>query len=239
MPAGGGGAGGGWNTTGTMANSTYHYYCPSGTTGTYTYGGNGTYTAVYNDWVYTTNNTVIAIAPYYTPEEPMVDQPWTEEYAIGAWLQTEQRDWLAAEREYVNGWLRAEDTWKTEEARRQRDAARVKAEALLLSLLPEPEVQRYRLEGWFEVIGSHGGHYRVHRGVAGNVYWSDDQGLEHSLCCHPATRTEHGQLPTEDVMVGQLLAIQTDEAGFVHTANGRKPPHLRPPRARFRDVLAV
>jgi hypothetical protein len=37
----------------------------------------------------------------------------------------------------------------------------------LFSLLSEDEQRRYRLVGYFVVIGSHGGHYRIRRTSAG------------------------------------------------------------------------
>jgi hypothetical protein len=40
----------------------------------------------------------------------------------------------------------------------------------------EPEKERYAHHGYFEVIGSHGGHYRIHRGVAGNITWLHPDG---------------------------------------------------------------
>ena len=70
------------------------------------------------------------------------------------------------EEQATREWLRAESRWRDAERQLQRQAAKAKAEALLLSLLPEPEQQRYTHHGYFEVIGSHGGRYRVRRGVA-------------------------------------------------------------------------
>jgi hypothetical protein len=195
----------------------YNYTNSTSTNCTISYGGGGSS----GTWATTAYGTL-------TYKEPMVNQPWTLERATGEWLQTEQTMWLDAERQWRNDWLDAEARWKEGERQRQRDAAKAKAEALLFSLLPEPEVQRYRLQGYFEVIGSHGGHYQIYRGVAGNITWMHPDGKRgDSLCCHPDTFDGVGRLPAEDVMLGQLLALQTDEAEFVRTANGRKPPHLR------------
>jgi hypothetical protein len=175
MPTAGAG-GGAWYTyaTGTMANTnTTYYYLPvtvSSSTVNYTvsyngvaaFGGGGTYFNT-NDWVYSTGtNTSVNL-----PEEPMVDQPWTEEHATREWVRAEQQDWLDAERQWLNGWLTAEREWRSREGERQRAAAKAKAQALLMSLLPEPEKERYRLQGFFEVLGSHGGRYRIKRTSAG------------------------------------------------------------------------
>jgi hypothetical protein len=136
------------------------------------------------------------------------------------------RDWLRAEREWVMGWLRAESNWRAAEQDRVRYAAEARATALLLSVLPEDQKEPYRLTGVFEIIGSRGGRYRIRRGVAGNIDWLDEHGNRGgSLCCHPPM---HGAnwVPTPDVMLAQMLALQCDEADFVRVANGPRPPHL-------------
>ena len=130
------------------------YYLPqvttSSTTGTYTltYGGGGGGVGGYvdNGWVYL--GTFDTTVHFYEPPDELVAEPLTEEQATREWLWVELQSWLAAER-----------IWQDAERPRRGCAAKAKAEALLLSLLPEPEKQRYRLDGYFEVIGSHGGHY--------------------------------------------------------------------------------
>jgi hypothetical protein len=185
-------------------------------------GGSGTtnwnnYT-LYNPTADWNNGYTLYNPPNVFPGD-LVDQPWTQEQAT--------REWLSAERAWVNEWLCAEKRWQDSERIRQRQVAKERAHALLFSLLPEPERQRYTHEGFFEVIGSHGGHYRIHRGVAGNIIWLHPDGKPgSSLCCHPNIYTDAGRMPDEDAMIGQLLALRTDEASFVRTANGRKPPHL-------------
>lgn len=117
-------------------------------------------------------------------------------------------------------------------ARVQHAADRVVAESrgsdLLLSLLPEDQREAYRLSGEFELIGSHGGRYRIRRGTAGNIDWLNDAGdVAGCLCAHPTMRD--GWLPTADVMLAQMLALTADEAEFVRLANvhrGQRPTHL-------------
>lgn len=153
------------------------------TSGTFTlsYGGGGgggsysTGTIPYDansDFVYlgATNGTFYLYNPPGVWRDKEAVEPFTEEQATQEWLWAERQyynSWLAEEQRFYNQYLRAEQLWKQDEAKRQREAAQVKAEALLLSLLPEPEQQRYRLDGYFEVIGSQGGHYRIKRTSAG------------------------------------------------------------------------
>ena len=110
-----------------------------------------------------------------------------------------------------------------------RASATSRAEELLFSLLTDEQAESYRRDGSFVVIGSHGGRYRITRGVSGNILWLPE-GAENPharLCAHP-TMAE-SWLPTPDVQVAQLLALITDEREFVNRANihsGRYPTHL-------------
>lgn len=91
------------------------------------------------------------------------------------------------------------------------DAAR--AEALLLSLLPPREQERYRVAKEFFVTGSEGGLYLIRHGVTGNVREAHSG---HQWCAHlPIYRDADIELS----MVAQLLNITTDESGFLAVAN--------------------
>jgi hypothetical protein len=94
-----------------------------------------------------------------------------------------------------------------------------------MALLDERQRETYRLTKVFEVIGSHGTLYRIHRGISGNVEWITPEGeVGGRLCAHPSMN-EHW-LPEQDVAVAQLLALTADEAAFVRLANvhrGRRP----------------
>ena len=109
-----------------------------------------------------------------------------------------------------------------------RIVATDRAEELLLSLLTDEQAESYRSDGSFIVIGSHGGRYRITRGVSGNILWvPEGNDMAARLCAHP-TMAE-SWLPTPDVQVAQLLALITDERDFVNRANihsGRYPTHL-------------
>jgi hypothetical protein len=111
----------------TAGSNTGTYYCPTVTASSncvtitgYGGGGGGGGTTT-NDWIYL-GASGVTITPY---EEPMVAEPLTQEQATRAWLQAAQREWL-----------RAEAQWKDGEKQRQREDAKEKAEALLISLLP-------------------------------------------------------------------------------------------------------
>lgn len=110
-----------------------------------------------------------------------------------------------------------------------REAAKVVADHLLCSMLSEPQRQSWALQGYFEVIGSAGTLYRLHRGVAGNVEWIKPDGEPGGrLCAHPSMA--ESWLPTEDVMLAQMLALMTNEREFVRIANvhqGARPVLVR------------
>ena len=140
----------------------------------------------------------------------------------------------------------------TQEQRRQRQheqeqraAERIVAHSraidLLVSLLPDDQVQRYRNQGVFEILGSHGTLYRIREGVSGNIEWIKPGGeVGGVLCAHPSMRD--GWLPTPDVLASQLLAITTDEREFVRIANvhrGERPPVENLARRALQRVIAA
>ena len=122
-----------------------------------------------------------------------------------------------------------------EEVARERDARRTartlateRGEALLLSLLDNNQREAYRQDREFAVIGSHGTVYRIKHGTSGNIEWLKPNGsLGGRLCAHPSMHEEW--IPTEDVMLAQVLALITDEREFCRVANvhlGQRPPVL-------------
>ena len=119
----------------------------------------------------------------------------------------------------------ADERQRTE--RRQAARARItgRAEALLFSLLDEEQVRTYLQAGWFDVVGSAGGRYRIRRnGQAGNIDELPARGDDRvaSLCIHP-----YGGFCDADAHAAQYLALVTDEPGFRRTAN--RTPHRRRP----------
>lgn len=126
--------------------------------------------------------------------------------------------------------LHAQRLERQERARVARTVATNRAVELLLSLLSPEQRASYERDRSFTVIGSAGGIYRIRPGVMGNVDWIDpaNSGREIAgvLCAHPQLWTSDGSLPDPDVALAQMLALTTDEADFVATANvhrGRRP----------------
>lgn len=107
----------------------------------------------------------------------------------------------------------------------RREAARTRAEGLLRTVLNEQQWDSYQRERHFELITQSGRLYRIRRGVSHNVELiENDEPLE-SYCAHPNTAVYSddqkflGNMPAEDVVVAQVLALRTDEEGFRRTAN--------------------
>lgn len=88
----------------------------------------------------------------------------------------------------------------------------VKARELLRSLLNAEQRADYDNSSSFTVHGSLGNRYRIHPGVVANVTLMHHHGIAH-LCAHP-----RGDLPYADVAIGQMLALETDERGFLRIA---------------------
>jgi len=113
-----------------------------------------------------------------------------------------------------------------EQYQRSRTQAIARGEALLLEMLDENQREAYRFDGTFTVIGSHGTIYRIKRGTSGNIEWIKPDGtVGGRLCAHPTMH--HEWLPTEDVMLAQMLALTHDEREFCRVANvhaGTRPP---------------
>jgi hypothetical protein len=111
-----------------------------------------------------------------------------------------------------------------------RAAADEIATGLLLSFLTSEQARTYTEHGWFEIRGSLGRRWRIHKhSQAGNVALMPEQGdvRTATYCCHPP-----GGLPNADAHLAQLLAIVTDEDAFEQTANlqsGQRPPRPEVP----------
>lgn len=129
--------------------------------------------------------------------------------------------------------VRTEEEWtaireEQERARAERDllqaAARAEARKLLAIVLSAEQLAAYDRDKEFTVVGSHGGIFKLRHGTSGNVRQIVDGREVSVLCVHPQLY-EYGEdggvgyLPTEDSLVGQVLAIMHDEHTFVRTAN--------------------
>jgi hypothetical protein len=117
---------------------------------------------------------------------------------------------------------------RQEERQRARAAVNDRALALLMSVLDEVQAEAYRRDQTFEVVGSHGGLYRIRPGIMANVDALNPTTREFigRLCAHPREYDANGDLPEADLALGQLLDLTSDEPGFVRDANvhrGRRP----------------
>lgn len=113
---------------------------------------------------------------------------------------------------------RAEADRLRAERRREREAevaaARERAEALLLSCLDEEQRKELHSHNRFHVTAPSGRRYCINRGRAGNVSARDRANRLVRYCIH-----DYVGLPDADTMLGQKLMLETDEAGFLATAN--------------------
>ena len=119
--------------------------------------------------------------------------------------------------------LLVEHRAETERLQAARQVADARAHVLLLSLLTDDQAESYRRHGWFVVLGSAGGWYRIrNEGQAGNVDELTEDGQRTATwCCHPP-----GGLPHADAYIAQLLQLEADEPGF--RATGNRTPVRRP-----------
>jgi hypothetical protein len=217
----GGGAGGDWGQWITYATTT------NNTSYILRWNGNETASIALNDyWGWTTSSTTIGNycypatygtrLMYVEPDE--MQQVFTEIEVVADEVARQERLQARARASEANRLL--------EERNQSRAVAIARGEELLLSLLDENQREAYRFDRMFSVIGSHGTIYRIHRGVSGNIEWIKPDGtVGGRLCAHPTMREEW--IPTEDVMLAQLLALTHDEREFVRVANvhtGQRPP---------------
>lgn len=157
--------------------------------------------------------------------------------AVVGWSDNARRGWhLAAGDDHLSAAPQQADVAveptaalrrRADERRAPRVVAQEKAAALLLAVLSPDQAQRYRSERRFEVRGSLGGRYEIRSGNAGNVVALSESGeVTARLCAHPELYSNGAYLPDADVALAQMLALTTDEAHFVATANvhwGRRP----------------
>lgn len=118
------------------------------------------------------------------------------------------------------------------------DEAHDRAELLLKSMLTPRQWESWEYTRSFECTGSLGTRYRIRGGVhySYNVCWLNERGYPAgTLCAHPQTYDYRGRrLPDADLVLGQFLALVTDERAFLRKANGTPPPV---PHGRWRHAL--
>lgn len=148
--------------------------------------------------------------------------PWSEA-TWDQWVAAE--DIAAADREAARNdrQRQREEHNQRERERRQaaemaaaeRAAAKERARLLLIQHLTEAQIREFTEHGWFEIEAPSGRRYRLLQGSHGNVRVIDRGAEIERLCIAPAAY----DLPFEDVMLAQKLAIETDEPSFRRIAN--------------------
>lgn len=97
-------------------------------------------------------------------------------------------------------------------------AAHNRAMELLLSFLDERQQEELLRTGRFRLVGSRGGAYIIHTNdFSGNVVQVLDGKPYRNLCCYP--RFLSRGVPIGDFILGQVLALKTDEFNFLRTAH--------------------
>jgi hypothetical protein len=98
-------------------------------------------------------------------------------------------------------------------------AAIEKATALLREHISAAQWRQLEEFGHFDAIGARTGRrYQIRHGYAGNIVGLDVAGRpDVQYCIHPDMR-----MPTEDVMLAQVLLIECNEELFLRTANATR-----------------
>jgi hypothetical protein len=158
-----------------------------------------------------------------------IDEETAEERAERERRQAEREQRRRAEREYAE----------------RRAQANQRARALLEHILSPAQLDELNTRNTVTLVGSEGNRFRLECNHAeGNVQWLGDDPdytagqppdypVRGRMCAHPIRCPEPGQdpLPQLDVIIGQVLALRTDERAFVGHANpygGEQPSY--PPR---------
>ena len=104
-----------------------------------------------------------------------------------------------------------------EEMKREakREAAARRAEKLLFTILTPSQVKQYTDDAHFD-LPINGRVYRIRAGRSGNVQLIEAGKPKFQYCAHP---TDAHDTPIPDVMLSQLLMLQSNEAEFLRIAN--------------------
>lgn len=143
--------------------------------------------------------------PVYQPGAPSLvyDAPETA-------VQRQAR--LQREAEIARG-IAAQQIRHNEQQARVREADQ-RATALLESSLTPDELKAWREHGRIIVVSQHARRYQVRRGTSHNVcLLGDGDRLVESYCAHPEA------VPTDDVVLAQLLFLKYAEDEFLRVAN--------------------
>lgn len=162
--------------------------------------------AIWYDWVASSTNTSVTSGVLW---RQWVTTSGSGEYRYRAPTAEER----AAQEQRL-----AERRAQEAAAREQAQAAKERAERLLLARLPERQRRQRKKEGFFDVKGSAGRLYRIHTGTHGNVRELERQAdgtlrAIASLCCQPRA------VPEADAHLAQYLWLKHDEETFRRVAN--------------------
>jgi hypothetical protein len=97
----------------------------------------------------------------------------------------------------------------------KREAAQLRAEKLLFTILTPTQVKQYTDDGYFDCPVNER-LYRIKNRVSGNVELIEGGRAVAKYCAHP---TDAYETPVPDVMLSQLLMLQSNEAEFLRVAN--------------------
>lgn len=98
---------------------------------------------------------------------------------------------------------------------REREVAKQKAEALLLSMLDPEQTKELQEKNSFVLVSELANRYRIRRGRSMNVDQLDTEGKKiATLCAHPREA-----VPDADTMVAQMLMLTNHEQDFLRVAN--------------------
>jgi hypothetical protein len=99
-------------------------------------------------------------------------------------------------------------------------AACEKAQALLDAHLSDEQRACRKENGCIPVTGSAGGRYRIYLWHTYNIMRVDADGTEtHKICAGPRADPDGRDLPPDDYWLAQMLALRSDEHGFLARAN--------------------
>lgn len=117
---------------------------------------------------------------------------------------------------------RLEEEERRQKRRAEKVAAQTRGLELLDSILTPEQVKSRRQMGYVMVTGSDGGNWQVTMSdtVHGNTrLYCPDGCRVGTLCVAPEMKDDGRVMPRADGWVGQILAIQCDEAGFRKAGN--------------------
>lgn len=158
--------------------------------------GSASSTVVWNNW-----NSIPVITYTTSATEPEIEEQRAE---INATMERQRLELI--ERRHARD--------------EQRQGATSRARILLRSILSQEQWETWEAEQFIEVQGSEGNWFRLRPGSNGNITVFDDDGDIERICAHPNLYDDHNDpLPNEDVLVGQILALRTDENNFRRIAN--------------------